>query len=86
MEPELDKYLDMTDDQIDNLLFGMDLNKNIEQNKKVVENQKKNIYKFDKKKYSSSKELTDNLFKNLNIDKSGEEILSSEEFNKKITI
>jgi len=35
MEPELDKYLDMTDDQIDNLLFGMDLNKKPEQNKKL---------------------------------------------------
>jgi transcription initiation factor TFIIIB Brf1 subunit/transcription initiation factor TFIIB len=35
MEPELDKYLDMTDDQIDNLLFGMDLNKKPEQKKKV---------------------------------------------------
>jgi len=35
MEPELDKYLDMTDDQIDNLLFGMDLNKKPEQKKKL---------------------------------------------------
>jgi transcription initiation factor TFIIIB Brf1 subunit/transcription initiation factor TFIIB len=35
MEPEIDKYLDMTDDQIDNLLFGMDLNKKPEQKKKL---------------------------------------------------
>ena len=31
----LDSYLDMTDDQIDNLLFGMDLNKKIEPKKKI---------------------------------------------------
>ena len=35
MDPSLDNYLDMTDDQIDNLLFGMDLNKKIEPKKKI---------------------------------------------------
>jgi transcription initiation factor TFIIIB Brf1 subunit/transcription initiation factor TFIIB len=30
-----DNYLDLTDDQIDNLLFGMDLNKKIEKKKKI---------------------------------------------------
>jgi transcription initiation factor TFIIIB Brf1 subunit/transcription initiation factor TFIIB len=30
-----DNYLDLTDDQIDNLLFGMDLNKKIEKTKKI---------------------------------------------------
>lgn len=35
MNNSLDNYLDMSDDQIDNLLFGMDLNKKIEPKKKV---------------------------------------------------
>jgi len=35
MNNSLDNYLDMSDDQIDNLLFGMDLNKKIEQKKKT---------------------------------------------------
>jgi len=35
MDPSLDNYLDMTDDQIDNLLFGMDLNKKLESKKKI---------------------------------------------------
>jgi transcription initiation factor TFIIIB Brf1 subunit/transcription initiation factor TFIIB len=35
MDPSLDNYLDLTDDQIDNLLFGMDLNKKLESKKKI---------------------------------------------------
>ena len=35
MNNSLDNYLDMSDDQIDNLLFGMDLNKKIEPKKKT---------------------------------------------------
>ena len=35
MNINIDNYLDMTDDQIDNLLFGMDLNKKIEVKKKI---------------------------------------------------
>ena len=35
MNINMDNYLDMTDDQIDNLLFGMDLNKKVEVKKKI---------------------------------------------------
>ena len=35
MNSEFDNYLDMTDDQIDNLLLGVDLNKKIEVKKKI---------------------------------------------------